>query len=61
LYKKAALPDGHPDKIEFLTGVSDTYENPVNADLVIDTGKTSLEDSTILLLDFIDRNNKHLI
>ena len=53
LYKKAALPDGHPDKLQFLTGVSDIYENPTNADLVIDTGKLSLEDSVAILLNFI--------
>ena len=57
LYKKAALPDGHPDKLQFLTGVSDTYENPTNADLVIDTGRLSLEDSVAILLQFIQGIN----
>jgi adenylylsulfate kinase len=53
LYKKAALPDGHPDKVQLLTGVSDVYEIPSCPHLVIDTGNETLEFSTQKLFDFI--------
>jgi adenylylsulfate kinase len=53
LYKKADLPDGHPDKIQFLTGVSDTFEKPANADLVIDTGILSIDQSVAILYNYI--------
>src|SRR5581483_4500 len=40
LYKRALLPDGHPDKLSNLTGVNDPFEVPENADLYIDTSKS---------------------
>ena len=58
LYKKANLPDEHPDKIILFTGVSDIYENPVKADLVINTGQINLENSINILMDFILMNKK---
>jgi adenylylsulfate kinase len=53
LYKKAMLPDGHPDKIKNLTGVNDPYEAPVSPDLVINTGVETEEDSINMLTEFI--------
>jgi len=53
LYKKAFLPDDHPEKIKTLSGVNDPYETPVNPDLVIDTGIESEEDSISMLVEFI--------
>ncbi len=53
LYRKAALPEGHPDKVQLLTGVSDVYEAPINPHLMIDTGKEPLTLSVAKLLDFI--------
>ena len=53
LYKKAMLPDDHPDKVKNLTGVNDPYESPENADLIINTGFESEESSIKLLYDFI--------
>ncbi len=53
LYKKAMLPDDHPDKVKNLTGVNDPYESPENADLIINTGFESEESSVKLLYDFI--------
>ena len=53
LYKKAMLPDDHPDKVKNLTGVNDPYESPENADLIINTGFESEKSSIKLLYDFI--------
>lgn len=53
LYKRAFLPEGHPEKINNLTGVNDPYEIPVNPDLVIDTGDESEEQSADNLFKFI--------
>ena len=55
LYKRALLPDGHPEKIYNLTGVNDTYEAPTDADLVIDTGVESLEASVERVYEFVVR------
>jgi adenylyl-sulfate kinase len=53
LYKRAMLPDDDPQKIRNLTGIDGVYEEPIDADLVIDTEKNSIEDSSKLLLQFI--------
>jgi adenylylsulfate kinase len=53
LYKKAMLPDDHPDKVKNLTGVNDPFETPENADLVINTGNESEEASIKILYDYI--------
>lgn len=53
LYRRAMLPNEHPEKISNLTGVDDPFELPENPDLVIDTQKTSEADATQLLLDYI--------
>lgn len=49
-YLKAMLPDGHPDKINNLTGVNDPYETPQKPDLVINTGIENEEASIKILL-----------
>jgi len=56
LYKKAMLPDEHPDKIYNFTGISDPYEPPNNADLVIETNKTNINQSIKELENFILEN-----
>ncbi|MBC6492033.1 adenylyl-sulfate kinase [Flavihumibacter stibioxidans] len=53
LYKRALLPDGHPEKINNLTGVSDPFEMPDNADLIIDTHKRSEEECVKQLYNYI--------
>jgi len=47
------LPDDNPDKILNFTGVSDPYENPANADLILYTDSETPEESTQRLVDFI--------
>lgn len=55
LYFKADLPDGHPDKIYNLTGVSDTFEIPTQAGLVIETDVMTLEESLDSLHMFLTK------
>tara|TARA_R110000824_G_scaffold58377_8_gene157875 strand:- start:45 stop:773 length:729 start_codon:yes stop_codon:yes gene_type:complete len=56
LYKKALLPDNHPDKIYNFTGISDPFEEPEQCDLVIETDKQDLSNSAKILENFILRN-----
>ena len=53
LYKKALLPEGHPDKIYNFTGISDPFEAPNNPDLVINTAEQTVDKSVKLLEDRI--------
>ncbi len=53
LYKRALLPDGDPNKIHNFTGISDPYENPVDADLIINTSEEGVEESIRKLISFI--------
>lgn len=56
LYKKAMLPEGHPDKISNFTGITDPFEVPVNSDLTITTDIEPVEVSTEKLAQFIISN-----
>jgi adenylylsulfate kinase len=58
LYKKAFLPDGHPDKLHNLTGVNAQFDVPLNPDLYINTSQGTVQQSTSSLLYFI-LNNLH--
>jgi adenylylsulfate kinase len=49
LYRKALLPDTHPEKIHNLTGLNDTFEEPANADLIVDTAALSHEEALALI------------
>ena len=53
LYKKALLPDDHPDKLWNLTGVNDPYQKPENPDLTIDTSDVSINDSVKELVSYV--------
>ena len=55
LYKRALLPDGHPDKVYNFTGISDPFEEPTNPDLVINTAEQTVEKSVKVLEQFILR------
>lgn len=56
LYKKALLPDGHPDKITNLTGINDPFEAPDSPDLHINTHKMDVRQSTKTIHSFIMQN-----
>tara|TARA_A100001515_G_C4583714_1_gene213818 strand:+ start:714 stop:1445 length:732 start_codon:yes stop_codon:yes gene_type:complete len=53
LYRKALLPDGHPEKIYNFTGISDPFEEPINPDLMINTSNEDIEHSSYKLENFI--------
>lgn len=53
LYKRALLPENHPDKVNNLTGVNDDYDQPLNCDLVINTHSETTELSGDALCNFI--------
>lgn len=56
LYRRAFLPEDHPEHIPNFTGISDPFEEPANPDLVIDTDVLSLDQSVELFENFILRN-----
>ena len=56
LYRRALLPDGHPEKIEKFTGISDPFDAPFVCDLKIDTASESEEQSVSKLEQFIIKN-----
>ena len=53
LYKRALLPNNHPEKLLQFTGVSDTYENPISPDLILNTDNETPEESSSKLVEFI--------
>ena len=53
LYKKALLPEGHPEKIHNLTGINDPFDIPAMPDLIISSHKESIDESTEKLVQFI--------
>jgi len=53
LYRRAMLPNGHPEKISNLTGIDDPFERPESPDLIIDTRNTAEQDSSQILLNYI--------
>ena len=57
-YKRALLPEGHPDKLSNLTGINDQFDVPYDADLYINTNENTIQQSTSLLLYYI-LNNLH--
>ncbi len=56
LYKRALLPKADPEHIPNFTGISDPFQEPKNADLVIDTEKESIDQSVENLVNFILEN-----
>tara|TARA_R110002020_G_scaffold101898_5_gene239658 strand:+ start:15485 stop:16210 length:726 start_codon:yes stop_codon:yes gene_type:complete len=56
LYKKALLPDNHPDKIPNFTGISDPFESPLVCDLTLNTDKESERQSANKLVKFVLKN-----
>ena len=56
LYKRALLPDGHPQKITNLTGVNDPFEAPELPDLHLRTNEKTIAACTNELFYFIKRS-----
>lgn len=57
LYKRALLPEGHPDKLLNLTGINDQFDIPESPDLYLNTGINNIDECTSMLFDFIINNN----
>ena len=53
LYKRAMLPDEHPDKLHNLTGVNDRYDIPAQPDIIIDTEAETIETAVGYLYNFV--------
>ena len=53
LYKRALLPEDHPDKLNNLTGVNDDYDLPLSCDLIINTHQQTTGQSGDVLCDFV--------
>ncbi|MFC4231339.1 adenylyl-sulfate kinase [Parasediminibacterium paludis] len=53
LYRKAYLPNNHPEKIANLTGVNDVYEAPLQAHLIVNTSYSSVEESTAIICKYL--------
>jgi adenylylsulfate kinase len=56
LYKKAFLPEGHPDKISNLTGVNDPFEAPKYPDVYVNTSDLTITESANEIYSFIIGN-----
>ena len=56
LYRRALLPDNHPEKIYNFTGISDPFEEPEKYDLVVETDKETLQQSANKIERFILQN-----
>jgi len=56
LYKRALLPEGHPDKVTNLSGVNDPFQIPSSPDLYINTHITQQGIATEMLAGFILEN-----
>ncbi|GAA0544248.1 adenylyl-sulfate kinase [Chitinophaga japonensis] len=56
LYKRAGLPDGHPDKIYNLTGVNDPFEPPAHPELHLHTHTATVDDAAEEVVALIRRS-----
>ena len=56
LYRRALLPDNDQNKIRSFTGISDVFEIPKKADLVLKTDAETVSVSTNKLYNFILSN-----
>ena len=57
LYKRALLPEDHPEKLHNLTGINDQFDAPESPELYLNTGIQDIQECTLLLCDFIISNN----
>ena len=53
LYKRALLPEGHPDKLSNLTGINDPFEVPELPDLYVNTDKSTIKENVNEIRSFI--------
>ena len=53
LYRRAMLPDTHPEYLPNFTGISDPFEEPNNPDLIIQTDELTIDEAALKLKKFI--------
>jgi adenylylsulfate kinase len=53
MYSRALLPDDNEKKLKNLSGINDPFEEPGSPDLVLETDKLSISESTQRLVNFI--------
>ena len=53
LYRRANLPDEHPDKLHNLSGVNDRYDIPEHFNVAINTAEETVESAAGRLLKFV--------
>jgi len=53
MYARAHLAEGHPGRISNLSGVNDPFEVPAYSDLIIETDKETVAESTQKLVNYI--------
>ncbi len=56
LYAKALLPEGNLNKITNLSGVNDPFETPERPDLIVETDKETIPESSTKFTTFIESN-----
>jgi adenylylsulfate kinase len=56
LYRKALLPEDHPERINNFTGISDPFDTPLVCDLTLNTDTETVEQSVAKLENFILKN-----
>jgi adenylylsulfate kinase len=56
MYAKALLPDGNKNKMTNLSGVNDPFEIPSHPDLIIETDKETISESSQKLIKYIELN-----
>ncbi|MCU7548676.1 adenylyl-sulfate kinase [Chitinophagaceae bacterium LB-8] len=56
LYRKALLPDAHPEKISNLTGVNDPFEVPKDADLYVNTDHYNIGECAHQIASFTEKH-----
>ncbi|MGC4036021.1 MAG: adenylyl-sulfate kinase [Chitinophagaceae bacterium] len=56
LYRQALLAEENTQKIKNLSGINDPFETPLSADLVVETDKESVDESSRKLIAFIEYN-----
>ena len=54
LYARALLPEGDVQRVENLSGVNDPFEIPLNPDLIIETDRESVFESSRKLISYIE-------
>lgn len=58
LYRRAFLPTNDPDRLSNLTGVNAPFEEPIHADLIVDTDQLEVEEASALIVNFILATSK---